>query len=42
MYNPTLLLKLHPRRIYKGKGEVHPTRGHEGPKGDEKYNSTLT
>jgi len=31
MYNPTItLLKLLPRRIYKGKEKVHPTTGHDG------------
>jgi len=25
----------------KGKGEVHPSTGHEGPKGEYRYSSTL-
>jgi hypothetical protein len=37
MYNPTITpLKLHPRRIYKGKGTVRPTTE------VEKYSSTLS
>jgi hypothetical protein len=26
----------------KIKGEVHPRTGHEGPEGEERYNSTLS
>ena len=26
----------------KGKGRVHPTIGHEGPEGEERYSSTLS
>ena len=26
----------------KGKGQVHPITGHEGPEGDEMYSSTLS
>jgi hypothetical protein len=26
----------------KGKGKLHPRTGHEGPEGEQKYNSTLS
>jgi len=26
----------------KGKGKVHPIRGHEGPEAEERYHSTLS
>ena len=28
--------------IYEGKGKVHPRTGHEGPKGEQRYSSTLS
>jgi len=28
--------------VGKGKGQVHPITGHEGPEGDEMYSSTLS
>jgi hypothetical protein len=27
-------------RLNKGKGRVHPTAGHEGPEGEQRYSST--
>jgi hypothetical protein len=26
----------------KGKGKVHPATGHKGPKGEKRYNSSLS